>query len=227
MKHHKKTDDPLTSFKAAIHILLYVPNIIGYSRILLTLLACYVMREKPTWSMSCYGLSCLLDALDGYAARVLNQCSRLGAVLDMITDRFTTACLLVMLAHLYPQFMLVFQSVMSLDLASHYSHMYSMAIQGAASHKIIDKKQNWLLRHYYGSRIILFLICAGNEMFFMCLYILYYIDAFSPFISRLILWFFVWITLPICLLKQWIHLVQLASAIKTLMYLDIMNPKPS
>jgi CDP-diacylglycerol--inositol 3-phosphatidyltransferase len=34
-----------------------------------------------------YGVSCLLDAVDGQAARALGQTSKFGAVLDMVTDR--------------------------------------------------------------------------------------------------------------------------------------------
>lgn len=34
-----------------------------------------------------YVVSCLLDAVDGQAARVLGQTSKFGAVLDMVTDR--------------------------------------------------------------------------------------------------------------------------------------------
>lgn len=37
-----------------------------------------------------YGVSCLLDAIDGHAARLLGQTSRFGAVLDMITDRYVS-----------------------------------------------------------------------------------------------------------------------------------------
>lgn len=41
--------------------------------------------------MLLYGASSLLDAADGYAARALNQSSEFGAVLDMVTDRYTGA----------------------------------------------------------------------------------------------------------------------------------------
>jgi CDP-diacylglycerol--inositol 3-phosphatidyltransferase len=39
-------------------------------------------------------LSGLLDAVDGHAARLLNQSSKFGAMLDMLTDRCATMCLL-------------------------------------------------------------------------------------------------------------------------------------
>ena len=42
-----------------------------------------------------FQLSGLLDAVDGHAARLLNQSSKFGAMLDMLTDRCATMCLLV------------------------------------------------------------------------------------------------------------------------------------
>ena len=93
-----------------------------------------------------YGVSCLLDAVDGMAARALDQTSKFGAVLDMVTDRYvsqdvfrvqeadlslghaircTTSCLLCFLAAGYPRYALLFQFLISLDFASHYIHMYS------------------------------------------------------------------------------------------------------
>ncbi|OMH82693.1 CDP-diacylglycerol-inositol 3-phosphatidyltransferase [Zancudomyces culisetae] len=54
----------------------------------------YMYYERPFLSLLTYGLSELLDAADGYFARKLNQCSKFGQVLDMVTDRCTTTCLL-------------------------------------------------------------------------------------------------------------------------------------
>jgi hypothetical protein len=61
---------------------------IGYARIILAALALHYMPYHPRYSMLLYGASSLLDAADGYAARVLNQSSEFGAVLDMVTDRY-------------------------------------------------------------------------------------------------------------------------------------------
>lgn len=221
----------------AFQIIFCLPNLIGYARIILAFMACMKMHTNPNQCMFFYALSCLLDAFDGYVARLFNQCTRLGAVLDMVTDRFTTACLLVMLAHLYPRYMVIFQLLTSLDLASHYIQMYSALILGATSHKIIDRQRNWLLRRYYGSRTMLFLMCAGNEVFFMCLYVWYNRGSF-PLPLRLILlapqsvvillskWDLLsWITclsFPVCLLKQWINLVQFLDAAKALIHTEAM-----
>lgn len=49
-------------------------------------------------------------------------------MLDMLTDRCSTMCLLVNLALLYPRATLLFQLSMSLDVASHWLHLHRSAI---------------------------------------------------------------------------------------------------
>lgn len=51
-------------------------------------------------------------------------------MLDMLTDRCSTMCLLVNLALLYPRATLLFQLSMSLDVASHWLHLHRFAILG-------------------------------------------------------------------------------------------------
>lgn len=84
----------------------------------------FVYLSHPALFLPLYAVSCLLDAVDGYAARLLNQCSKLGAVLDMVTDRSTTAGLTAYLGHIYPEYMAGFLVLIGLDLSSHYMHMY-------------------------------------------------------------------------------------------------------
>lgn len=86
------------------------------------------MSYHPNYCAILYSLSCLLDALDGWAARKFNQATKFGAVLDMVTDRCTTACLLVFLSAAYTNYAVLFQVLISLDLASHYMHMYVVSL---------------------------------------------------------------------------------------------------
>lgn len=162
------------------------------------------MPLHPRTCSILYSISCLLDALDGYAARAFEQSTRFGAVLDMVTDRCTTACLLVFLSSAWPRWALVFQGLISLDLASHYVHMYATLIMGGSdtSHKKVDKSRSWILNLYYTNKVrftpvfllkksrkgtnsnchqtVLFLFCALNEIFFIALYLL---SFSSPFLS--------------------------------------------
>ena len=94
-------------------------------RVILAIGAFAKLQSDPINALVLYTVSALLDAVDGYFARLLNQCSNFGAVLDMITDRVTFACLLSALAVAYPTYAAAFQFVIALDFASHWVHMYS------------------------------------------------------------------------------------------------------
>lgn len=67
-------------------ILFYVPNLIGYIRLSLILAAHYMRDEKPTLAFVLYLTFGILDGIDGWAARKLNQCSAFGAWLDVVVD---------------------------------------------------------------------------------------------------------------------------------------------
>uniref|UniRef100_A0A4W5PGD6 CDP-diacylglycerol--inositol 3-phosphatidyltransferase (phosphatidylinositol synthase) n=1 Tax=Hucho hucho TaxID=62062 RepID=A0A4W5PGD6_9TELE len=98
-------------------------------------------------------------------------CTKFGAMLDMLTDRCATMCLLVNLALIYPSYTFLFQINMSLDIVSHWLHLHR-----STSHKAIDLSGNPILRLYYTSRPVLFVMCMGSELFFCLLYVSYYIE---------------------------------------------------
>jgi len=148
-------------------VYLYVPNLIGYARIALNLVAVHYAISDYQRCLACYGVSALLDAVDGYAARVLGQSSLFGAMLDMVTDRTATASLCVVLAHLYPRWIFSFCALVMLDIFSHWAHVYASALNLASTHK---SSNNWIVRLYY-HKPVLFCVCAGNELFYMCLYL--------------------------------------------------------
>lgn len=55
---------------------------------------------------------------------LLPSATKFGAMLDMLTDRCATMCLLVNLSLLYPSYTFLFQLSMSLDVASHWLHLH-------------------------------------------------------------------------------------------------------
>ena len=59
----------------------------GYTRVIMAVLSLHYMSYHPIYCTLLYSISCLLDAVDGQAARALGQTSKFGAVLDMVTDR--------------------------------------------------------------------------------------------------------------------------------------------
>lgn len=73
------------------HAILTTPPFIGYTRVIMAGLSLHYMNYHPIYCTLLYSLSCLLDAVDGQAARALGQTSKFGAVLDMVTDRYVPA----------------------------------------------------------------------------------------------------------------------------------------
>jgi CDP-diacylglycerol--inositol 3-phosphatidyltransferase len=62
----------------ATTVLLYVPNLIGYARVVLMLASFFFAFDRPLVFLGLYWMSFLLDAADGHAARLLNQSSKVG-----------------------------------------------------------------------------------------------------------------------------------------------------
>ncbi|KAH8833819.1 phosphatidylinositol synthase [Flagelloscypha sp. PMI_526] len=212
------------------NVFLFLPNIIGYVRIVLAGLSLHYMNYHPKYCTIAYGISCLLDAVDGPVARARNETSKFGAVLDMVTDRCTTSCLLCYLSSAYPRFALLFQFLITLDFSSHYMHMYSSLVTGSKSHKTVTNDFSRILRFYYHNRHILFIICFANELFFVALYLMKWVStpiggsvaAVIPFLAK-----YTWpevaaaVCFPICFLKNIINIVQLWKASKTLVGVDL------
>ncbi|KAJ2137629.1 phosphatidylinositol synthase 1 (CDP-alcohol phosphatidyltransferase1) [Coemansia sp. RSA 678] len=197
----------------------FVPNLIGYTRVGLAAAAVFGMYyEHPFLTFVAYGISEFLDVADGYYARKLGQCSKLGEVLDMVTDRCTTTVLLVYLAQLYQSNMLalLFCFIVSLDISSHYMQMYSQLVTGKTNHKEMGDDSHWILKAYYTDRRVLFAFCFGNEAFFLLLYLNKYLPTYALYLS-------VPLTLaafPISFIKNAINVVQLYESASDLARLD-------
>ncbi|TEB31244.1 CDP-diacylglycerol-inositol 3-phosphatidyltransferase [Coprinellus micaceus] len=207
------------------NVFLFVPNLIGYARVILAGLSLHYMNHHPKACTILYGISCLLDAVDGHAARALNQTSKFGAVLDMVTDRCTTSCLLCYLASAYPPYAIIFQFLIALDFSSHYMHMYSSLVTGSRSHKLVTSDVSRILWLYYNNSTTLFAFCFGNELFFVSLYLIKWIHA--PIGLDGVLSSLTWpqvlalLCFPICLGKNIINVVQLWKASKILVGVDL------
>jgi len=219
-----------------VSVYFFVPNLIGYTRIIFAVAAFYYCYDNYVAFFTFYALSAILDMADGYAARALGQASRFGAILDMVTDRASTTCLIVVLAQFYPQYNGWFLFLIALDLVSHFIHIFSTLSRGSASHKAVDK-HNRLLHLYYTNRLVLAGLCAGNEGFFLWSYLLHfwsgpsihlgqfanYASLFLPVTDgsiSLVAFIIFFIMFPIMFIKQFLNLVQLAQACHDLVALD-------
>lgn len=82
-------------------VLYYVPNLIGYGRVISTIVSFLLMIAFPErWFLATwlYIFSFVGDLFDGMVARKLNQTSEFGGLLDMVTDRCSTLGLLFVLS---------------------------------------------------------------------------------------------------------------------------------
>lgn len=193
-------------------IFFYIPNLIGYFRVFTALLSFFCMRHHPVYTLVFYGISGFLDAFDGYAARRFNQGTKFGAVLDMVTDRCATSSLIVYLGIIYPRYFVAWQVLVSLDLASHYMHMYAMLTSGSDSHKNVGTESK-ILSLYYSNRKVLFLVCMVNELFYVALYLHYYEFFWLGTVLS-------YLSAPIWLFKQFANVVQLRTAALILARVD-------
>ncbi|KAF8393908.1 hypothetical protein HHK36_020108 [Tetracentron sinense] len=152
-----------------LSVYLYVPNIIGYIRILLNFVAfsqCFSNKKKFS---ILYFISFVCDGLDGWFARKFNQVSTFGTLLDMATDRVSTVCLVVIVSQFYRP-CLIFLPFLALDIVSHSWQMCSTFLSGKASHKDVKDKTNWLLKAYYGNRIFMAYCCVASEVLYIILF---------------------------------------------------------
>eukprot|EP00049_Salpingoeca_infusionum_P026866 m.28546 g.28546 ORF g.28546 m.28546 type:complete len:225 (+) comp9049_c0_seq2:116-790(+) len=200
---------------ADINIFLFVPNLIGFLRVILGIASLFFMTTQPIVAMALYWSSAFADVFDGMAARHFNQSTTFGAVLDMVSDRCTTLCLWFTCAQFYPDYVVYFQLLAILDISSHWFQMYDALTQGKTSHKLIKLDENPVLRFYYW-KPVLFSLCSANELFFMAIYLLHFdikgMDV-SPTDMPLYFWELIRdISLPMMVAKHAVGLVQLYAA---------------
>eukprot|EP00796_Vickermania_ingenoplastis_P004004 gene4004-2859_t len=195
----------------AVTIFTFVPNLIGYTRIALSLASFFLAKDYPLLFIIFYSASFILDAADGMAARALGQCSNMGVILDMLTDRASTAGMLVILDGVlqpvphYVTFILA--SLVFLDVASHFCRMYATLFVKKDNHKDVSDSIFPLLRLYYSNRKFMGLLCIGQEFSYICLF------AWSAFrqneqLATPLLYTAVALSVP-CALKQVANLEQL------------------
>ena len=209
-------------------VFLYIPNLIGYIRFILYL-ASFISHSLGYWQLciGLYAIAFILDEFDGRAARAYNQSSNFGAALDMVADRSATAGLCLILAQLYPHYLLAFIGAIALDISSHYYLIYATGMRGAASHK--DSAQwsnNGLLKLYYGNKPFMDLLILGNELFYLLLYLDFYLVGMSLNLAgwQTNIWQLALIVcLPIYLLKQATNIFQLQAAGQEIAKLDLDN----
>jgi cardiolipin synthase (CMP-forming) len=90
--------------RRAAELVLALPNVLTYLRILAVpaVVGCLFFLTGPTarWAaLLFYGFACVTDWFDGYLARVWQQQSALGRMLDPIADKLLVGATLLILTH--------------------------------------------------------------------------------------------------------------------------------
>lgn len=144
-------------------VILYKPNLIGYARLVLLFIAMFC-SETPFIVL--YLASVSLDYFDGMVAREFGEESKLGACLDMITDRISTTVLCIKIIAKKPYYIKRCMIYIFVDLLSHFLQFTSMIYVGVY-HKSFE--DNRLLKIYYDP-YVLKMMCVGSEAYFAALY---------------------------------------------------------
>ncbi|KAL7547389.1 hypothetical protein ACHAWF_010699 [Thalassiosira exigua] len=201
-------------------VLVFIPNIIGYLRVVLTLASITLMICRPDrWvvGIGCYVASFVGDLFDGMAARKFDQSSAFGGLLDMVTDRCSTAGLLCVLSREYAHestYALLFTMLIILDISSHWCQMYSTTSL-RQHHKSADgnKGRFFLVRWYYLSYPFFGYCCVGAEFTYVALYIHARINDIGEYDNiGMFLECFLMISVPACAVKQIVNISQLCSS---------------
>jgi cardiolipin synthase (CMP-forming) len=90
--------------RRAADLVLALPNILTYFRIIAVpaVVACLFFLSNPTarWAaLAVYLAACITDWFDGYLARIWQQQSALGRMLDPIADKLLVGATLLILTH--------------------------------------------------------------------------------------------------------------------------------
>lgn len=178
----------------------FIPNILDYVRILLLIFVVFLFPIHPWLGIMLYLVNSVLDMLDGTLARLFNQQSKLGALLDFSIDRAAITILLAGCIWINPHLFVLFVAVMALDIASHFAVCYANAYNGS-SHLQFVSQGSQLLIWFSQKSWVRYLICTSHDLFFG----IFICNFLAPSPSWLILWV---ILTPGMLLKTWIHLEQ-------------------
>eukprot|EP00914_Ancora_sagittata_P002986 GHVO01006206.1.p1 GENE.GHVO01006206.1~~GHVO01006206.1.p1 ORF type:complete len:213 (-),score=26.00 GHVO01006206.1:266-883(-) len=186
------------------NVYLFVPNVIGYVRIALLALSVPLFAHG-VWhvAIGAYLVAQLLDIADGMAARRFGQVSQFGAVLDQVTDRMSTAAIMMVAASLYPHYLTVIIALAIADLAGHWFHTIGSLVSGKTNHK--DIPNGWRLLSWYYKAPYAMLAChGGNEAVWLLLCILPYIPPYVHTPAMIVLC----LNAPLCILKAVTNVLQ-------------------
>ena len=200
--------------------MMYVPNLIDYLRYALSIKSMHYAFNESQWGyfIAYYYAAIFMDIVDGFVARLLDQESKFGAVLDMVCDRMSVSMMYFVLARVWPQYETFLIAFFIIDYGGHFLQVTANALTKNSSHKNMDIEENPLVRLYYTNKVFFITMACGadNGLVLAFLYGRYTVLQEILFIKVL-----VHITTTIICLKQVINIGQCIGAIKKIQKYDL------
>jgi phosphatidylglycerophosphate synthase len=100
---------------SSLPVALYVPNVLCYARIVLAFVGLQFAPTRPVTAVTIWIVSATLDLIDGPLARILNQTSSFGVLLDIAADNILRSCVWVAVAAANPSYLSVSCFVLCLE----------------------------------------------------------------------------------------------------------------
>ena len=202
-------------------VILYYANIMDYFRVISAMYAFYIAKDSPIRFVIFYFISFILDAFDGMAARAAKQTSKLGATLDMVTDRISTGGLLAILSQFYEKHSIAFVFLLMLDVGSHWLQTHSAFLVDVKNdnHKNLGEKFI-LLKLYYTNRKVLGICCLGAEVFLLLLYANHF---YPKLMDNTVYLGFFYVNFAIYAFKQLVSIIQIFGASTRIAEVDVKN----
>ena len=119
---------------------LFVPNLIGYLRLLLIIYALHFAHTDAPVFVRIWTISCALDFFDGLAARRLGQCSRLGELLDLVCDNVSRAAMWIAWCSVNPPGLPLALGVVSLEWLTCLATQLSSAMRDSGHWKHVEAR---------------------------------------------------------------------------------------
>jgi CDP-diacylglycerol--inositol 3-phosphatidyltransferase len=132
----------------SLPVVLYIPNLLGYARILLSFVGLHFSPTNPGLAVGIWIFSASLDLIDGILARALNQTSSLGILLDIIADNILRTTVWIAASVDDPSYRFVACVVISLEWTTMVSTQLH-ATQSGTHWKASREKDPWLIKKIF------------------------------------------------------------------------------
>lgn len=97
-----------------------IPNLISFVRLLLVPVFAWLwLNGQPEWAFTVFVIAAVSDVLDGFLARVLDQRSKLGGLIDPVADKLLvfTALVLLVVERALPLWLLLLVLIRDVPMA--------------------------------------------------------------------------------------------------------------